>query len=53
MSHDLALSTNTPTAMLELQQAQPLGGGGHYAAFLLVFVTEPTESTVLISTSSL
>ena len=30
------LSTNTPTATLELRQAQALGEGRHLAAFLLV-----------------
>jgi len=36
MPFDLALSTNTPTATLELRQVQPLGGTGQYAAFLVV-----------------
>lgn len=36
MPRDLALSTNTPTATFELQQAQPLGDGRYLAAFLLV-----------------
>ena len=36
MPSDLALSTNTPTATFELQQAQPLGDGRFFAAFLLV-----------------
>ncbi|MDQ2667264.1 MAG: hypothetical protein M3Z05_14790 [Gemmatimonadota bacterium] len=36
MPLDLALSTNTPTATLELRQAQPLGDGRHHAAFLVV-----------------
>lgn len=36
MPLDLALSTNTPTATLELRQAQPLGDGHHHAAFLVV-----------------
>jgi hypothetical protein len=36
MPLDLALSTNTPTATLELRQAQPLGDLRHLAAFLIV-----------------
>ncbi|CAN5332340.1 hypothetical protein BH09GEM1_BH09GEM1_43140 [soil metagenome] len=36
MPVDLARSTNTPTATLEMRQAQPLGDGHHLAAFLLV-----------------
>jgi hypothetical protein len=36
MPVDLALSTNTPTATIELRQAQALGEGHHLAAFLLV-----------------
>ncbi|MEP6992029.1 MAG: hypothetical protein ABJA80_13945 [bacterium] len=36
MPLDLALSTNTPTAALELRQAQPLGDQRHVAAFLVV-----------------
>ena len=36
MPLDLALSTNTPTATLELRQAQPLGDQHRIAAFLVV-----------------
>ncbi len=36
MPLDLALSTNTPAAALELRQAQPLGDRRHLAAFLVV-----------------
>lgn len=36
MPLDIALSTNSPAATIELRQAQTLGGGGHLAAFLLV-----------------
>ncbi|MEO8621743.1 MAG: hypothetical protein ABI625_11810 [bacterium] len=36
MPLDLALSTNTPTATLELRQAQRLGDQGRIAAFLVV-----------------
>jgi hypothetical protein len=36
MPLDIALSTNTPTATIELRQAQALGDGRHLAAFLLV-----------------
>src|SRR2546430_2369798 len=36
MPVDLALSTNTPTATLELRQLQPLGSGEHLATFLVV-----------------
>jgi hypothetical protein len=36
MPLDLALSTNTPTATIELRQAQALGEGRHLAAFLIV-----------------
>lgn len=36
MPLDLALSTNTPTATLELRQAQALGDARHHAAFLIV-----------------
>ncbi len=36
MPLDIAFSTNTPTATLELRQAQPLGDGRHHAAFLVV-----------------
>lgn len=36
MPLDIALSTNTPTATIELRQAQVLGEGRHLAAFLLV-----------------
>ena len=36
MPVDVSLSTNTPTATIELRQAQPLGTEGHLAAFLVV-----------------
>ena len=36
MPTDVALSTNTPTAALELRQAQPMPDGSGYAAFLIV-----------------
>ena len=36
MPLDIALSTNTPTATIELRQAQILGESRHLAAFLLV-----------------
>ncbi len=36
MPVDIALSTNSPTATIELRQAQPLGDGRHLAAFLIV-----------------
>ena len=36
MPIDLTLSTNTPTATIELRQAQALNEGRHMAAFLLV-----------------
>lgn len=36
MPLDIALSTNTPTATIELRQAQAMGDGRHLAAFLLV-----------------
>ena len=36
MPFDLAPACNTPTATLELQQAQPLGDGQYFAAFLIV-----------------
>ena len=36
MPIDVALSTNTPTATIELRQAQSLAEGHHLAAFLLV-----------------
>ena len=36
MPRDLVLSSNTPTATLELRQAQPLGDGRHFAGFLIV-----------------
>lgn len=36
MPVDLALSTNTPTATIELRQAQRLGDNGDHAAFLVV-----------------
>jgi hypothetical protein len=36
MPLDIALSTNTPTATIELRQAQTLNEGRHLAAFLLV-----------------
>jgi hypothetical protein len=36
MPLDIALSTNTPTATIELRQAQPLGDERHHATFLVV-----------------
>ena len=36
MPIDVALSTNTPTATIEMRQAQSLAEGHHLAAFLLV-----------------
>ena len=36
MPLDIALSANTPTATIELRQAQPLGDGHRHAAFLVV-----------------
>jgi hypothetical protein len=36
MPLDIAMSTNTPTATIELRQAQALAEGHHLAAFLLV-----------------
>ena len=36
MPVDISLSSNSPTATIEMRQAQPLGDGHHFAAFLIV-----------------
>ena len=36
MPLDITLSSNSPTATIEMRQAQPLGDGHHFATFLIV-----------------